>query len=68
MMNNTQILRDFTGKIIGFIETDTKGNKTVRDFYRRIKGYYDADLDVTRDFYKRIVARGDVSSSLLDLK
>ena len=67
-MNKTQTLKDFSGRIIGFIETDQKGNKTIRDFYRRIKGYYDAEQDVTRDFYKRIIARGDCASMLLDVK
>ena len=65
-MTNTQIIRDFSGKIIGYIETDSQGNKTVRDFYRVIKGYYDAKQDVTRDFYKRIIARGDVCGMLLN--
>lgn len=67
-MSKTTILKDFSGRIIGFVETDIKGNKTIRDFYRRIKGYYDAEQDVTRDFYKKIIARGDCSSMLLDIK
>lgn len=66
-MTNTQIIRDFSGKIIGYIETDSQGNKTVRDFYRVIKGYYDAKQDVTRDFYKRIIARGDACGMLLNM-
>ena len=32
-MSNTIVVRDWTGKIIGKIETDAQGNKTVRDFY-----------------------------------
>lgn len=60
-----EILRDFYGKIIGYIETDPTGNKTIRDFYRKIKGRYDKNLNVTRDFYGRIIARGDQSSMLL---
>jgi hypothetical protein len=67
-MNKSQTIKDFSGRIIGFIETDIRGNKIIRDFYRRIKGYYDAQQDVTRDFYKRIIARGDCSSMLLDFK
>ena len=38
MNNNTQIIRDFSGKIIGKIETDRAGNKIVRDFYGHILG------------------------------
>ena len=59
-----QTIRDFTGKIIGYIEIDNKGNKTIRNFYREILGYYDAQQDVTRDFYRRIIARGDCSGML----
>lgn len=59
-------IRDFYGRIIGWVETDdVTGNKTGRDFYGRIVGYYDAKLNVTRDFYQRIVARGDALSGLI---
>lgn len=59
-------LRDFSGRIIGYIETDEKnGNKVARDFYQRIVGYYDKNLNVTKDFYQRIVGRGEVLSSLI---
>lgn len=58
-------IRDFYGRKLGSVETDDKGNKTVRDFYGRIVSYYDAVQDVTRDFYKRIIGRGDIAVSLL---
>ena len=41
MANSRETIRDWTGKIIGFIDTDNEGNKTVRDFYGRITGRYD---------------------------
>ena len=63
-MNNQEILRDFYGKIIGYIETDNTGNKVIRDKYRKILGRYDKKNNVTRDFYGRIVGRGDQSSIL----
>ena len=59
MNSNTQIIRDFGGKILRKIETDHVGNKIVRDFYGHILGRYDKRNDVTRDFYGKIVARGD---------
>lgn len=64
-MSNTIVVRDWTGKIIGKIETDAQGNKTVRDFYGRILGRYDARCDVTRDFYGRGLTKGDTSAMLL---
>ena len=60
-----QAIKDFYGRIIGWIETKPNGDKTVRDFYGRIKGRYDKQLNVTRDFYGKIVGRGDILTSLL---
>ena len=65
MNNNTQIIRDFSGNIIGKIETDRSGNKLVRDFYGHILGRYDKKNDVTRDFYGKIIARGDKCGLLI---
>lgn len=62
-------IKDWTGKIIGFVETDSvTGNKVVRDFYGRIKGKYIKRLNVTQDFYGRQVAKGDQSTMLLNMK
>lgn len=53
-------IKDWRGKIIGFIETDTlTGNKKIKDFYGKIKGKYNKRLDITQDFYGRQVAKGD---------
>lgn len=61
-----QIIREFSGKIIGFIETDSDGNKVGRTFpSRKIVGRYDAKNDCTRDFSCRIVAKGDCVVSLI---
>ena len=60
------IIRDFYGKIIGRIEIKPNGDKVIRDFYGVIKGYYDAKQDVTRDFYKKIIAKGDCTGMLLN--
>lgn len=65
ILNNRETIREFNGRILGYVDTDNKGNKTVRDFYGRILGYYNVDLNVTQDFYRRIVARGDAAISLI---
>ena len=57
-------VKDFSNLIIGYVDTDKKGNKTVTDFHGRILGYYDVSFDATMDFYRRIIARGDASSML----
>ena len=66
-MSNKEVIRAFNGKIIGSIETDTKGNKIIRDFYGKILGRYNKEQNVTRDFYGKIIARGDQSAMLLSL-
>ena len=67
-MTRIQTIRDFYNRILGYIETDDKGNKVARDFYRRILGRYDVKQDVTRDFYNRIIAKGDTTASLIQMK
>ena len=68
MKKDEQVIKDFHGRIIGFIETDSQGNKTVRDYYRRILGFYNKKLNVTQDFNKRVVATGDVCANFLTFK
>lgn len=59
-MLQRESVKDWTGKIIGFIITDTQtGNKKITDFYGRIKGKYNKKLDITQDFYGRKVSKGD---------
>lgn len=68
-MKDKIAIREWTGKIIGWLETDTDtGNKTIRDFYGKILGTYDKKLDLTRDFYGRMIAKGDQLSMLLNRK
>ncbi len=54
-------IKKFGGKIIGYISTDAEGSKTVMDYNRRILGYYDARRDETTDYYRRVIAYGDIS-------
>lgn len=65
-MVNTDIVRDYYNRIIGYIETDSiTGDKVGKDFYRRIVGYYNKKLNVTQDFYRRIISKGDTLSALI---
>lgn len=64
-MATKEPIKDWQGKILGFIETESNDNKVLRDFYGCILGKYDKSLDVTRDFYGRQVGKGDVLMTLL---
>lgn len=59
------IIREFSGKIIGYIYVNEQGKKTVKDYYGRILGYYYPDRDVTTDYYGKTIYRGDAASALL---
>lgn len=58
-------VRLFSGKIIGYIETDKDGNQQARDFYGKILGSYDKAFNVTRDFYGRIISKGNQVTGLI---
>ena len=60
-----EIIRNFTGTIIGSYETMPNGDIVVRDFYGKNLGKYDRQHDVTRDFYGKVVARGNAIGMLL---
>ena len=60
-----ETLRDFYGKIIGFVQTQPNGDKTYRDFYRRIVAKYIKATNKTTDFYGRIIGSGDLGAGLL---
>lgn len=61
----TEYIRDFYGHIQGRVEYLENGDKIARDFYGAIKGRYFADENVTKDFYGRIISKGDSLVSLL---
>ena len=61
----TERITDFYGVCIGNIETDGRGNKTVKNFYGKVLGYYDKSANVTKDFYGRVLYHGDMSAALL---
>ena len=60
-------IKDFAGRILGYIEYHGNGDSTVTDFYGRILGYYRKSQNVTTDFYGRILYRGDMSAALIAL-
>lgn len=61
-------IRDFQGRIIARVEEKPNGDKVIRDFHCRILGYYFASRDVTTDFHQRVIARGDCTGMLINMK
>ena len=60
-----EAIKDFSGKILGWVETSANGDKVLRDFPGRILGKYIKSRNETTDFYGRVVARGDALMTLL---
>lgn len=60
-----ETLRDFYGKIIGYVQTSSNGDKVYRDFYRRIVARYIKASNKTVDFYGKILGYGDIGAGLL---
>ena len=58
-------IKDWTGKILGFVEIKSNGDKVLYDFPGKILGRYNRSLDVTQDFYGRRVGKGDILMTLL---
>ena len=57
-------VRNFNGKIIAWEER--QGNDiVVREFTGAVLGRYDSQMNVTRDFYGRIIAQGDAHGMLI---
>ena len=61
----SETIKDYSGRIIGTIETDSRGNKTVRDYCGRILGTYDRSSNYTKDYCGRILYYGDMAAALL---
>ena len=62
-----ETIRDFGGSIIGYLDHESNGDITVRSFGGKILGYYRAREDMTRDFYGKILYRGNMAPALLIL-
>jgi len=60
-----ETIKDFYGKIIGSLETQANGDVIAKDFYGKILGRYCKAQNVTKDFFGRIIATGNIASSLI---
>lgn len=54
-------IRGFNNQIIGFVETDNNGNKTVRGWNNQIVAYYRKSDNTTRGWNNQIICTGDAA-------
>jgi hypothetical protein len=64
-LNEPQPIRDRAGNVIGTIEQKENGNQVLRNAQKEVRGYYDAEADVTRDENQSIVAKGNKLRSMI---
>ena len=61
-----ETIRHFgSGMVLGYIDTESNGDATCREFSGRILGYYFKSQDQTTDFYRRPVAWGNCLAAFL---
>ena len=63
-----EIIREFSGQIIGYLEHESNGDVQARAFSGQILGKYTKRDDTTRDFYGRVLYRGNMAAALLVLR
>jgi hypothetical protein len=61
----TETIKDSRNNVLGSIETHPDGSQVLRDANGKIRGYYDPSTDHTRGPDKRILAKGNVLSTLI---
>lgn len=61
-----QYIKDFYGRVIGSLEELSNGDIIAKDFHGRVKGKYKKSDNTTRDFYGRVIARGNQLGMLLN--
>lgn len=67
-MSGRETIREFGGRIIGYLDHESNGDITVRSFGGQILGRYTARDDTTRDFGGRILYHGNMAAALLVIR
>ena len=63
-----QLLRDRAGRLLGWIETDSRGKQYLRDKAGRLLGWYDPALGSIYDRAGRLVGRSNILLTLLPVR
>ncbi len=64
-LNQPTPITDRTGAVVGSIEQLPNGDQILRNAQDQVRGFYDAEGDVTRDENKNIVAKGNKLRSMI---
>ena len=61
-------VKDWTGKVLGWVDTDKNGNQTVKNFGGRVLAIYDARNNRTTDFAGKHLSEGNTAISYIYLE
>ena len=62
---NREPIKEFSGRILGYIETKSNGDQVLTNFSGKILGYYRANTNQTTEFSGRIIGYGNMLMTLL---
>ena len=61
-------VKDWSGRVLGFVETDKKGNQIVKNFGGKVLARYNAEKDWTTDYAGKLLSRGNTAISYIYLE
>ena len=62
----TEVLKDRSYRIVGYLETSLDGKKVLKNSQYRILGYYNPHTNVTTDAAYKIVGYGNLLMTLIN--
>ena len=58
-------IKDWNGRVLGWVDTDSRGNQVVKNFGGRILARYDAINNRTTDFAGKKLSEGNTAVSYI---
>ena len=62
-----ETIKDYSGRIIGYLEIQSNGDVIAKDASGKILGRYDAITNTTKDAYGKILFKGNMAGSLIGM-
>ena len=62
-----ETIKDYSGRIIGYLESQPNGDIIAKDASGKILGRYDATTNTTKDAYGKILFKGNMAGSLIGM-
>ena len=58
-------LKDYYGRVFGYLHVQPNGDVWAYDYFGRLVGKYVVQENLTKDFFGKIIAQGNVVASLI---